>query len=53
MISSDLRHIGANVKADNDSAITCYRKLGFEVVASYGEFLFKKDSIPGGKGKQT
>lgn len=31
-------HIGLNVKADNDAAIACYRKLGFEIVAPYGEF---------------
>jgi ribosomal protein S18 acetylase RimI-like enzyme len=31
-------HIGLNVKTDNDAALRCYRKLGFETVASYGEF---------------
>lgn len=31
-------HIGLNVKADNRAAISCYERLGFEVVASYGEF---------------
>lgn len=31
-------HIGLNVKADNTSAIRCYEKLGFEIIASYGEF---------------
>lgn len=33
-----VEHIGLNVKADNDAAIVCYRKLGFEIVAPYGEF---------------
>ena len=34
----DIDHIGLNVKADNTSAIKSYKKLGFEVVGSYGEF---------------
>ena len=37
-------HIGLNVKADNDVAIGCYRKLGFEIVASYGEFNVERFS---------
>lgn len=31
-------HVGLNVKADNQSAIRCYERLGFERVAMYGEF---------------
>lgn len=31
-------HIGLNVKADNASAIASYKKLGFEVIAEYGEY---------------
>jgi ribosomal protein S18 acetylase RimI-like enzyme len=31
-------HVGVNVKADNASALACYSRLGFERVASYGEF---------------
>ena len=31
-------HIGLNVKADNEAAIHCYRSLGFEVIAPYGEY---------------
>lgn len=30
-------HIGLNVKVDNEEAIRCYRKLGFEVIANYEE----------------
>ncbi|MBO0780460.1 MAG: GNAT family N-acetyltransferase, partial [Ktedonobacteraceae bacterium] len=31
-------HIGLNVKADNTSAIACYKRLGFEIIAEYTEF---------------
>jgi len=31
-------HIGLNVKADNASAIACYRRLGFQRSASYYEY---------------
>ena len=34
--------VGLNVKADNKAAITCYQKIGFEVVASYGEFMVQR-----------
>lgn len=37
-----VEHIGLNVKADNDAALACYRGLGFEIVASYGEFTIEK-----------
>jgi len=32
-------HIGLHVKADNLPAILCYKKLGFEIVGEYGEFM--------------
>ncbi len=35
----EIDHIGLNVKADNKGALKCYKKLGFEVIASYGEFV--------------
>jgi predicted GNAT family N-acyltransferase len=38
----DVCHIGLNVKADNDEAISCYRRLGFEIFASYGEFMVQR-----------
>ncbi len=38
----DVCHIGLNVKADNDVAISCYKKLGFETIASYGEYMVER-----------
>ncbi|MEW6709550.1 MAG: GNAT family N-acetyltransferase [Candidatus Riflebacteria bacterium] len=40
-------NIGLNVKTDNAAAIACYRKLGFQIVASYNEFTFH--TAEGGK----
>ena len=34
--------IGLNVKDDNEVAIICYRKIGFETVASYEEFMMHR-----------
>ena len=34
--------IGLNVKADNKAAISCYENLGFEIIATYGEFTMNK-----------
>jgi ribosomal protein S18 acetylase RimI-like enzyme len=34
-----VKHIGLNVKSDNIAAISCYRKIGFEIVGSYDECL--------------
>jgi RimJ/RimL family protein N-acetyltransferase len=33
----EVDHVGLNVKADNDSAIACYERLGFERIATYEE----------------
>jgi ribosomal protein S18 acetylase RimI-like enzyme len=41
-LSEDVDCIGLNVKTDNHSAISCYKKLGFEVIASFGEFMVTK-----------
>ena len=38
----DVCHIGLNVKADNNAAISCYRRLRFETVASYGEYMVQR-----------
>ena len=34
----EVDHIGLNVKVDNIAAFACYKRLGFEIVAPYGEF---------------
>lgn len=37
-LSKKVDHIGLNVKSDNETAISMYRKLGFEMVDSYWEY---------------
>jgi ribosomal protein S18 acetylase RimI-like enzyme len=34
--------IGLNVKTDNNTAISFYKRIGFEVVTSYGEFMVQR-----------
>jgi len=34
-----VEHIGLNVQVENEGAIRCYRRLGFEVIGSYGEWM--------------
>lgn len=34
-----VKHVGLNVQVDNEEAIRCYRRLGFEVIGSYGEWM--------------
>ncbi len=38
----DVDHIGLNVKADNESAISCYEKLGFEIIGTYFEYMVER-----------
>ena len=39
LIDRGIEHIGLNVKADNQAAMACYQKLGFEYVATYTEYM--------------
>jgi ribosomal protein S18 acetylase RimI-like enzyme len=38
-LSQNVDHIGLNVKADNETAIAMYKKLGFDIIASYWEYM--------------
>jgi len=37
LINSDVSSIGLNVRSDNQSAIYCYQKIGFEIIGKYEE----------------
>lgn len=41
-LSENTDCIGLNVKTDNHSAISCYKRLGFEIIDSFGEFLVRR-----------
>jgi predicted GNAT family acetyltransferase len=41
LLRSGIEHVGLNVKADNEGAVHCYEKLGFEAVAGYGEYTLE------------
>jgi RimJ/RimL family protein N-acetyltransferase len=41
LLRAGIEHIGLNVKADNQAAITCYEKIGFQRVADYGEYTLE------------
>jgi len=41
-LSTTVDHIGLNVKADNSAALSCYKKLGFQIIATYGEFMLER-----------
>jgi ribosomal protein S18 acetylase RimI-like enzyme len=40
-LSKSVDHIGLNVKDDNEMAIAIYKKLGFEVIGTYLEFMIE------------
>jgi predicted GNAT family acetyltransferase len=42
----DVDHIGLNVKADNASAIACYKRLGFEIVETLEEYMLEPKDFP-------
>jgi ribosomal protein S18 acetylase RimI-like enzyme len=41
LLCAGIEHIGLNVNAENSSAVACYRKLGFERIADYGEYTLE------------
>ena len=41
LLKEEIR-IGLNVKTDNNAAISSYKRIGFETVASYGEFIVQR-----------
>ena len=43
-LRQDIRWIGLNVQADNQPAISCYQKIGFEPVENYLEFTISRKS---------
>ncbi len=38
-------NIGLNVHCENHSAINCYKKIGFEIIGEYEEYLLKNDKL--------
>lgn len=40
-LSASVDQIGLNVHAENQAAISCYRRLGFEWIGQYEEFMFE------------
>lgn len=38
-----VEHIGLNVMPDNEAAIKCYKKIGFEVTAEYEEYFLRNN----------
>lgn len=47
----EVEHIGLNVRSDNIAAVSCYEKLGFREVASFGEFMISKNDAVERGGK--
>ena len=43
-IQQRVKVIGLNVKAGNEYAIRCYKKVGFEIVSPYDECLIRNDA---------
>jgi ribosomal protein S18 acetylase RimI-like enzyme len=41
-LEKDTDYIGLNVKADNEFAVKCYLKIGFEITGSYDECLISR-----------
>jgi len=43
-LMATVNHIGLNVKTDNIFAIACYKKLGFEIISSYEEYMVESNT---------
>jgi ribosomal protein S18 acetylase RimI-like enzyme len=50
LLQTGIEYVGLNVKADNHSAIACYKKLGFERVTDYGEYTVVNKEGARGQG---
>ena len=46
-LSQNVDHIGLNVKVDNEMAIAMYKKLGFEVIGTYWEYMIEAKVLYG------
>jgi ribosomal protein S18 acetylase RimI-like enzyme len=53
LVQAGVDCIGLNVKADNTAALSCYRKLGFERVAEYGEYTLERKRSPAPAGRSA
>jgi RimJ/RimL family protein N-acetyltransferase len=53
VLLQDVDHIGLNVKADNASAIACYKRLGFEIVETLEEYMLEPKDFTNGISKAT
>ena len=41
-VLENVEHVGLNVRADNEAALACYGKLGFEIIAPYSEYTLSR-----------
>lgn len=48
LLCDGIEVIGLNVMRDNEAALRCYRKLGFEPIAEYEELEALASSRPAG-----
>jgi RimJ/RimL family protein N-acetyltransferase len=42
LLADGIKNIGLNVKSDNQRAIHCYQKIGFQIQTKYDEFMIHK-----------
>jgi ribosomal protein S18 acetylase RimI-like enzyme len=46
-----IEHIGLNVKADNQAALECYKRIGFKQIADYGEYTMNAKGLAAGHSR--